>query len=67
MMKKIGGIAALVITVSLLTGCGVDEETQACIDQVTQTLEDAGSDRALTQAEEDACANPEQRAFILGE
>lgn len=68
MLKKLAGTAAAAIVLAgMLTGCGTDPDVQKCIDQVEQTLKEAGSDRALTQDEKDACNDPQQRAFILGE
>jgi hypothetical protein len=70
MMKTIGSaVAAGVILASLLTGCGSGDsaDVQKCVDQVKQTLQEAGSTRDLTQGEVDACNDPAQRAFILGD
>lgn len=70
-LKQTAAFALVAVAlVTGLTGCGGggdSKEAQACVDQLEQTLKEAGSDRALTQAERDACNDPEQRAFILGE
>ena len=57
----------MIVLAGLLTGCGTDPAVQKCLDQVEKTLKEAGSDRPLTQGEKDACNDPQQRAFILGE
>ena len=52
-----------------MPGCGSGDsaDVQKCVDQVKQTLQEAGSTRDLTQGEVDACNDPAQRAFILGD
>lgn len=69
-VKKMSAVAlGLALLAGSLAGCGSDDaaEAQRCVDQLEQTLTEAGSDRSLTKDEMDACNDPEQRAFILGE
>ena len=72
MLKKTSVTLAIVALAMLgLTGCGggddaEEKKTEECIAQLEQTLKEAGSDRELRVEEKDACADPEQREFIMG-
>lgn len=70
MIKKTSATLAIVVLATLgLTGCGGGDaeakKTEKCIAQLEQTLKEAGSDRELRAEEKEACADPEQREFIL--
>lgn len=71
MVKKASAFVALITLATMgLTGCGGSnaeaKKTEECIAQLEQTLKEAGSDRELRTEEKDACADPEQREFIMG-
>lgn len=58
--------AVMLLAALTLTGCGTDEAAEECITHMEQTLKEAGSDRALTQDEIDACNDPDRREFLMG-
>ena len=65
--KRIGAAVVLLgVAVASLSGCGTDENVQACLDETKATLEGAGSDRELRQEEIDVCNDPERREFLFG-
>lgn len=72
MLKKTSATLAIVALAMMgLTGCGGGNDAEAkkteeCIAQLEQTLKEAGSDRELRADEKEACADPEQREFIMG-
>ena len=66
--KVIVGVVIAASAMFTLTGCGNDSaDVQKCIDKLEQTLQESGSDRALSADEKKACNDETQREFILGE